>query len=147
MAASDYFIFADKVLHTGSRVICNPIPLNTDDDYLLLIATGNQETIQQLLTIDGYIKGGSLGAQWRKPLEENPDYSMRRLDGTTFRSWKKGEINIILTCDKNYFENFYCATLIAKRLNLLRKEERVELFEAICFDRWPKYDDLLVKDR
>lgn len=72
-----------------------------------------------------------------------------------FHSWKKAEteiresvfgkkytvgkpdLNIILTCNEEYFDDFTRATFLAKSLNLTNKEDRVILFEALTRDVWP----------
>ena len=144
MALQDYFDKALRVLHTGSRVICDPPVMNTDDDYLLLIHPVRQWEIRGDLANDGYFGGGSLVAEGLRPLSIKPDYS-ERWNGSTYRSYKKGNINIILTCDPDYFENFRCSTLLAKKLNLRNKADRVALFEAINFDEWPEYEGIVIK--
>lgn len=68
-------------------------------------------------------------------LTEFPDLSNKDKLGI-FHSWKKDDLNLILTCSVEYFENFSKATRLAKTLNLINKQDRIFLFEAICFDNW-----------
>lgn len=119
-------------LHTGSRVICNPPPEDTDDDYLFLCNEGSLPALEKKLLADGFKIGGSGGrgvALYKKP---DP------FDFSAFASYKKGSSNIILTMNPEYFTRFGNATKLAKRLNLLKKEDRVTLFEAVVRDQYPK---------
>lgn len=107
-------------LPTGSRVICDPPVMDTDEDYLILVTDGNIEIIYDLLEQDEYIMGGS------------------QFDESKFSSWKnKDGINILLTHDKDYFDKFSKATSLAKALNLKEKSDRITLFEAVVSDSWP----------
>lgn len=97
---------------------------------------------------DGYkvdleLKGGGLKGYKQisqidpfKPLLEFPDFKDSDKAGV-FRSWKKDQLNLILTCSIEYFDNFYRATRLARYLNLLKKTDRIALFQAITFDDWP----------
>lgn len=147
MALQDYINQSLRALHTGSRVICDPAPTDTDDDYLLLIESAHQWRIIEALAREGFIRGGSLETTNLYPLMADPNYEHRHM-GEVFKSYKKEYVdpllppyvlNIMLTADENYFDNFYYATVVAKRLNLLNKPDRVALFEGICFDDWPEY--------
>ena len=110
-------------LPTGSRVICDPPVMDTDEDYLILIPEEDRETIEDLLEQDGYVEGGS-GHTYQN-----------------FLSYKNYEhnvpINILLTCQKDYFDRFSKATALAKALNLKEKSDRITLFEAVVRDSWP----------
>lgn len=77
-----------------------------------------------------------------KSLEQFPDFNLSSnpIKNGIFRSWKDTGspcTNLILTCSEEYFSNFSKATALAQRLNLLSKEDRVAVFEAVVFDRWP----------
>lgn len=180
--------FVLEGLNTGSRVICNPPPVDTDDDYLFLVDTAAIKSLEEKLVEEGFIQAGSMDPNneieyqylWSKNnsgeihedifhtdtgypigyktgtytllsitplpkkstqaknLEEWPDYqNLGENHSHLFHSWKKDQLNFILTASLEYFENFYRATILAKKLNLLKKEDRITLFEAIVNDRWP----------
>ena len=127
-----------KILHTGSRVVCNPPPTDTDDDYLLLVDPLTLPGLEDRLTAEGFKIGGSFGAG-RRVLEEWPDLNFARTKrdkAKIFRSYKKKELNYIVTCSLEYFEEFTHATQLAKHLNLLKKPDRIALFHAIVFNEW-----------
>lgn len=74
------------------------------------------------LALDGWDASGSL----HEELE----------DGQAWASFRNGEDNIILTWDRNFYQSFLLATEAAKALNLMRREDRVILFQAIRA-HWP----------
>jgi len=132
--------YYNKIFKTGSRVICDPPPTDTDEDYILLIPVAVLGPLASHLLTEGYTKGGSLGPVEGSPFllsehEYNSDGSVKT-EGL-FQSWKKGELNIILTANEQYFDDFVRATFLAKALNLTDKEDRVTLFRALCQNIWP----------
>lgn len=132
-----------RCIHTGSRVICNPPVTDTDDDYLLLVDITLAGKLVTDLIEDGYKVGGSM-AQIR-PLKEYPNIEDIDRDDGVFQSFKKGDVNVIVTASAEYFENFVKATFLCKKLNLLEKHDRVEVFQSICCDSWSLYSSLLLK--
>lgn len=117
-----------KILATGSRAICNPVPEGSDEDTLLLIegeldSRDTEVTMQALgFTYEGnrhYASNGEL-----KP----------------FQSWRRRQANWVLTNSPKYFELFEVATTLAKRLNLLDKNDRIAVFAALLYgEEWNKH--------
>lgn len=152
--SEDYSEFYSTILHTGSRVICDPPPDDTDDDYLLLVPQDKVVPFSIQLLMDGWVVGGSLPT-YDIPLpagaEPINNYSLRTThvmkdDGTldrqsVFHSWKRGEVNLVLTCNEDYFDDFHRATALARSLNLTNKADRVKLFEALSWDSWPSMNE------
>lgn len=112
--------FVTEILHTGSRVICDPAPTDTDDDYLVLLSSSKYKPLKKFLLDDGFCIGGS------------------GVDDSEFLSLKKNDLNIIATHDMDFFTNSVKATKLAKALNLLKKEDRITLFRAIRDNVWPE---------
>ena len=113
----------------------------TKAQYIHISRTAEYEsngyTVKKLAGADAMVmavKYNKVSLKDLPPLKAYPD--METQEGL-FRSWKKERINLLLTCSPDYFENFCKATSLAKRLNLLKKEDRVSLFEAITRDVWP----------
>lgn len=99
----------------GSRVICDPPPTDTDQDILVLVTRIPFEELAK----DGWVLGGS-------------EILARKSDGEyAFVSFKKGELNYIITTSKAFYNHFWTATMLAKKYNLLDKNDRIELFDAI----------------
>jgi len=99
---------------TGSRYICTPAVLNTDDDYVVLAKQG-----------------------WSKELEDKGfTYTPTDVEYDSmgeFTSVRKGDINYIVTENPVFFERFRAATELAKTLNLQNKNERVRLFQLVLY--------------
>jgi len=97
---------------TGSRYICNPPVLTTDKDTIILV-DGFSDYFR-LLDEEGWDRADN-------------EYS---IDGY-FTSWRKDEENYIVIEDEKYYDASVVATEAAKALNLLKKEDRITLFESI----------------
>ncbi len=123
-----------RVCHTGSRVICDPAPQDTDDDYILLCTDDNSKQLINKLFDDHYALGGSVEQVLNvQGIIRNP---------SAFQSYKHPatKVNLLVTSDPNFFWSFVRATALAKKLNLLKKEDRITLFEAVNGDVWPEID-------
>ena len=108
---------------TGSNYICNPPVTDTDIDYMFLVHN-LQETKTTLLN-DGWTLCG---------VNEDDQYD---IDGNDWMAFRKGTDNALCTTNMKYYLDFYKATEEAKRLNLLKKEDRIALFQKIT-GRMPK---------
>ena len=53
----------------------------------------------------------------------------------TFVSLKRDQFNLIVTTDLDFIDKFMLATRTASVLNLLRKDDRVCLFQAILYGK------------
>lgn len=109
--------FKDCVLKshpTGSRYICNPPVMDTDNDTVILV--NGYYNWEEMLSNEGWEDCGI-------------DYDS--IDGD-FRAYRKGEENYIVTEDEDFFFSYVKATEGAKALNLLNKEDRIKLFAAVC---------------
>lgn len=110
--------FNDYVLskwRTGSRYICNPAPTDTDNDTMFLVT--DIEKARQALRDDNWKEGGS-GEKGR------PMISFKKtVDGVLE--------NYIVIDDVEHYQKWVTATELSKRLNLLKKNDRIELFGVI----------------
>ena len=119
--------FAEAVARTGSRVICNPAPTDTDDDYVVLVASRmwNAFDILDCLEDYGYIHNTGVSDAYQNMLSFDEE------DG--FMSFKKGEVNYIITPSKDFFDKFCAATLSAKEMNLTDKQDRIKHFRSYLY--------------
>lgn len=122
-----------RMLATGSRVICNPAPTNTDEDWVVQITTNSRLVLfRDFLTEDGWEL--NVGEQY----EEHIDLFSEEGELSGFASFKKvvdGTIyNILLVGSHAAFRLWTTATGLAKAMNLTKKSERVELFRAILYN-------------
>lgn len=113
---------------TGSSVVCNPPVTDTDIDIVVLCPPDSG--IHDLLKGKGYKIGGSF-----KPDKGEPSRGVflsykKEEDGTTY--------NFLVTSDFEFYGRFGLYTEVAKRLNLLNKQDRVILAESILYGKYPK---------
>lgn len=100
---------------TGSRYICNPPPTDTDNDTVILV--NGYYDWENILLDDGW---EDCGKEYAFPNSE-----------CQFKAFRKGEENYIVTEEPDFYLSYVKATEGAKALNLLKKEDRVALFDAI----------------
>ena len=113
----------------GSRVTCFPAPTNTDQDWIVLVSTNQWEEFEDKLLSEGWIVGGS---------DLSVDVNVTPAE-QQFKSFTLGEDNIIVTKSPAFFYRFVAATRVAKRLNLIWKTDRIELFQAVLYGSNPTY--------
>lgn len=107
--------------YVGSRVTCSPPPTDTDRDVLCLVASHSD--FRELAFIFGFVLCGSHVLDAALPLDSDDRFS----------SYLKEEVNLIVTEDPVFFNKFMAATSVAKRLNLLDKNDRIALFQAVLY--------------
>jgi hypothetical protein len=113
----------------GSRITCDPPPTETDEDWIVLSEDNKGKFTKVLLDEYGFEKGGS-------DLVDEEDWD----EDYSFVSLKLGRVNLIITSSPDFYRRFLAASSVAKRLNLLRKDDRIALFQAVlygnqCFTR------------
>ncbi len=102
---------------TGSRVICKPPVTDTDEDWLLHVEDAKSfEKVAEALG-------------WSTPSETDEEYGLM----PKFLSYRRGELNLIVTDDREFYAAFDAATYAASCLNLLSKAERIMLFQAVLY--------------
>lgn len=104
----------------GSRVTCNPPPENTDQDFLAF----SLDDLSGDLASAGFTQDGS------------PEFYTGN-DNGGFRSFRRGDVNVITTQSMKFFELFLTATALAKRFNLSNKADRIALFQAVLYGVGP----------
>lgn len=114
---------AIEISAVGSRVSCDPPPTDTDEDWLVLVRKDDIRAAIDLLNANGYYL-------------DNPNTHYAP-DSGDFNSWRdKDNINLIVTYDEKWHKLFLIATEAAKELNLMKKEQRVALFQAILYGNY-----------
>lgn len=97
---------------TGSNYICNPPVTNTDIDTMYYVY--NMPLASEWLEQHGWIRSG-----------------VNEYATDAWRSYRKGNLNALITNDITHYAKFYHATELAKSMNLLDKEDRIALFNMI----------------
>ena len=114
----DFCSAVDEWAPTGSRAICNPAPTTTDEDFITWVQDDAKARIA--LEAMGYRVEGA------------PDFYTGN-DNGGFRSYRKGDVNVITTPDYCFYSLFCNATALARRLNLLDKADRIALFQLVLY--------------
>lgn len=114
-----------RIAQVGSRITCNPAPSDTDEDWLVYEDMFIGDPFTDKLTQAGFT------------LEGAPRFYTGS-DRGGFRSWRRGNLNIITTRDKEFFDKFLRATALAKRFNLMEKRDRIALFQVVLYDVNPE---------
>lgn len=124
---------------TDSHYTVDP-PVNTTDiDYLVLLKVDDVNGFfNPELALSEFLSectAGVPGGHWEPCSQiteegkllyaEDPDYS------TTWYSLRKGNLNIIVTNDEEWFMRAVAATELCKALNLADKEHRIRVFRVI----------------
>ena len=102
---------------TGSQVICNPIPLDADEDHVVF--TKRLWAAVRYLEDREYIAEGSMAEE----------------ECRGFVSMRKEKVNLILTQDLTFFSRFVHATDEARAQNLLEKKDRIALFQRFLYSK------------
>ena len=111
----------------GSRATCNPPPTQTDIDYLILIRESvSMATFARQLRADGFSL--DTGGEYMGP------ESVPNQEESHFYSFRKGDLNLIVTKELDFHSRFLSATLLAKRFNLMKKVDRIALFRVILYN-------------
>lgn len=126
--------WCNKWLKTGSRFICKDPPVaieaSNDWDYLFLMNKEDKEQLEEWLKDHDYVNENEYGSL--NDLAANaPFQGDNANDGNTFCSYRKENVNVLITFNNFYFDLFSKATLLARSLNLQNKIDRIKLFDAI----------------
>jgi len=120
---------------SSSRVICSPPVLTTDEDYV--IYTDKPSDLKKELTDLGYVYS-AVDAEKYKTSDKPAFEAYNRFD--TYRHPVTNE-NLIVVFSTRDFRKWRTSTLLATKLNLTKKEDRVALFRVVrsegqLFDSW-----------
>lgn len=103
----------------GSKVTCNPPP-DTDRDFLVVMPDDHEKigNIVSSLSMMNFAWEGS---------EHYQDAA------GTFMSWRRDDLNLIVTSNVEFATRHRAATAVCKRLNLLEKPDRIAVFQAVLY--------------
>jgi hypothetical protein len=120
----DLLRYANRHELVGSRVTCNPPPVDTDQDVLVFIDSENADYFVSKMKNAGF--NVELG-------EGYAEDALNSGEEDRFQSYRLGDVNLIVTVDERFYTRFSAATSMAKRANLMQKEERIALFQAVLY--------------
>jgi hypothetical protein len=112
------------IAKTGSTVICDPAPTDTDEDWIVL--TEDSIKLRKTLLAMGFKPDSD------KHYEDSEfdSYSLYEDDGF-FSIGKPKRKNYIVTESKRLFKAFVFATEVGRRLNIQDKRDRIDLFTIV----------------
>jgi hypothetical protein len=137
MTIPGYIIECCRVIPVGSRITCDPPVLDTDQDFLVLWPQDRYERDDLINRLQG--EGWELDGSFSRDEDNRSDPDHR------FVSYSRERVNLITTCSPLFFRRFLAASSVAKRFNLLTKDDRIALFQAVLYanacDEDVKVDD------
>jgi len=107
---------------TGSQAICEPPPAESDTDYLVFAPS-------EKACSDAVATAAEHDFNW----EGSEHYQHCALN--TFMSWRKEKLNLIITRNEDFAQKHRLATKVCKKLNLLNKDHRITVFQAILYGK------------
>jgi len=107
------------VFPTGSFLICKPQVVDTDKDYVLRVDD----------LADADVKLIALG--YSSSIHDNLEYDIQE-DGL-FACYRKGDINLIVTDSADFYKKWVDASLLAQKLVLNNKNDRITLFKYVLY--------------
>lgn len=113
----------------GSSVTCNPVPHGCDYDYLLLLPSHIADAFCAHMAANGFDIELGIGYAANVLKDE--------LASDAFNSFRCDDVNFIVTCSADFYEKFIVATELAKRFNLLKKADRIALFQGVLYHNRP----------
>lgn len=121
MLLSDYIQIPSNlwsgIYATGSAVICDPPVMTNDKDFI--ICAINPVNLIEFLNHNEF------------EISHNEGYDFDPNEGIT--CLRRGELNLIVTGDYEFYLKFVNATILAKKLNLLEKSQRIDLFQYVLY--------------
>lgn len=102
----------------GSRITCDPAPTDTDADFLVEFPKRDFEKVIDIIMENGFHPEGT--EHYRDTIQN-------------FQSWRLGTVNLLITDKPEWASKHRVATALCKRLNLLNKEDRIALFQAVLY--------------
>lgn len=106
----------------GSRVTCRPAPTDTDHDHLVEIY-GHEGSVSRIIDLLH-----SANFEW-----EGSHQHYQSVAASEFMSWRRDDINLIVTANAEFARRHRAATHVCTRLNLMVKADRIALFQAVLY--------------
>lgn len=129
-----------KVEPCGSRVTCFPAPKDTDEDYLVEVPADSSPVIakgQDKIALVVSLLNDS-GFHW-----EGGKHYQIQIAGD-FMSFRRDDVNLIVTGNEKFANQHRLATYVCKRLNILNKLHRITVFQALLYGN--KWDPIAALD-
>ncbi len=120
---------------TGSFHTCTPRVMDTDIDYLVYCPEDRLPIIDKIL-IDWYINGSG---------GKTGDFiSYTNIDDMDYDN-KDQKYNFIICLNLDFYDKSVLATDVCTRLNLLKKDDRITVFNAIRYGKLDLSPDFVIE--
>jgi hypothetical protein len=110
----------------GSRVTCDPPPMDADRDFLVVAPSGIGAVSTVVETLQKH------GFTW-----EGDSEHYQNIAASDFMSWRRDDVNLIVTASQEFARRHVAATGVCRLLNLMDKSHRVALFQAVLYGNAP----------
>jgi hypothetical protein len=110
-----------KFFRTGSREMCDPPPMDTDVDFVVLDP--------ELIVYEDLVNNYGFKHCQQEPHNINPDYGLE--DNEDFVALRCGEVNIIIVYEKLNYNSWLFATAFVKSTPTLTKECRLDKHKRV----------------
>lgn len=104
----------------GSKITCSPPPDKTDRDFLVVMPD-NREKIGDVVSSLSMMDFEWEGSEHYQDAAGN------------FMSWRRDDLNLIVTANADFASRHRAATSVCKRLNLMQKPDRIAVFQAVLY--------------
>lgn len=117
-----------EVTQAGSRVTCSVFSENSDFDWLVSTNPEGFGRSSDAITSDVVTYLTSQGFEW-----EGSKKHYQNVAGDGFMSWRKDDINFIISSSQNFIRQHKIATALCKKIDVLNKQHRIAIFQAILY--------------
>lgn len=126
--------FFSKTHEYGSRYIGN-FKEDSDYDFLCLVSRLNSSQVDYILKSKGYVsdlKKDSFEYSSASNIFQSPhlgELVQNVYEG--FESYRKGEVNLVITFDENFYNKAVAATKLCRKLKLKNKEDIILVHDIV----------------
>lgn len=135
------------VFEFGSRVVCDPPVMDTDDDVAVYLKPMVEKVRRPFVNAEGHLVYEEFEARSHEETEIFVDLLTKigfkscreqyEFGNGMFDSYKLDNMNVTLFFDEDIFEATAKATEVCKFLNIKDKETRVKLYEYFRYEDEP----------
>lgn len=118
-----------EVTEAGSRVTCNPPPTDTDHDFLVFAPTHDvMSKVDDYLYKNGF-ENESISEHYQNITDSGfMSYRWNQLSDKIIE-----HLNFIVTKNETFVIKHKVATALCKKLNLMKKADRIDVFQAVLY--------------
>lgn len=125
-----------RVEACGSRITCNPIPRGADHDYLVEVLRPANELgyqVAEAIHVERVSKTHETISAHGFELEGGEGYHQPAPNEFGFKSYRRGDINLLVTSSHDFATKHRNATAICTYFNVAAKKTRIAVFGALLY--------------